>query len=154
MDKIKKYIQEAQERARRRKSAWNLILIPFVFIGAAFVYIIQFKALWLIHIIIYPSHSGHLSEFWREGLSFSVFISSFFLAMPILISSIVLGMIIANLLAWCIIPIRRIFDREAQGVKGTSFREAMGALSKIAAYLLPICFVLGLIGAATLKSLT
>ena len=154
MNKIKKYIQEAQERAKRRKSLWNLILIPFVIIGGVFVYIIQFKILWLIHVIIYPNHSGHLSEFWRGGLPFSVFISSFLLAMPILISSIVLSMIIANLLAWCIIPARRTFDKEAQGIKGVSFCEAMGALGKIAAYLVPICFVLGLIGAATLKSLT
>jgi len=148
-----KYIQEAHERARRRKSAWNLILIPLLIIGGVFVYILQFKILWSIHVMIYPNHAGHLSEFWGGGLLFSVFISSFLLAMPIMISSIVLGMIIANLLAWCIIPIRRIFDKEAQGIKGTSFLESMEALGKIAAYLVPICFVLGLIGAATLKSL-
>jgi len=153
MNKIKKYILEAQERAKRRKSPWNLILIPFVIIGGIFVYIIQFKMLWFIHIIIYPNHFGRLSEFWREGLSFRAFISSFLLAMPIFFSSLVLGMIIANLLAWCIIPARRTFDKEAQGIKETSFREAIKTLGKAAAYLVPICFVLGLIGAATLKSL-
>lgn len=153
MDKIKKYIQEAQARAKRRKSPWNLILIPLVIAGGVFVYIVQFKMLWFINISLYPNHSGRLSEFWREGLSSGAFISSFLLAMPILLSSLVLGMIIANLSAWCIIPARRAFDKEAQGVKGTSFKEAMRGLDKIAIYLVPICFILGLIGAATLKSL-
>jgi len=153
MNKIEKYILEARERAKRRKSPWNLILIPLIVVGGVFVYLIQFKILWFIHIIIYPNHSGRLSEFWREGLSFSAFISSFLLAMPIFFSSLVLGMIIANLLAWCIIPARRIFDKEAQDVKGTSFSEAMKGLDKIAIYIVPICFILGLIGAATLKSL-
>ena len=153
MNKIEKYIQEAQTRARRRKSPWNLILIPLLFIGAVPVYIIQFKILWLVHIFRYPSHSGHVSEFWQRGISFGAFISSFLMGIPILVSSVALGMIIANLLAWCIIPVRRVFDKEAQGVKGTSFRESMMALGKIAAYLVPICFILGLIGAFTLKSL-
>ena len=153
MNKIKKYIQEARGRAKRRKSPWNLILIPFAIIGGFFVYIVQFRILWFIHIIMYPNHSGRLSEFWREGLSFNAFISSFLLAMPIFFSSLVLGLLIANFLAWRIPPARKAFDKEAQGIKGTSFSEVMKGLGKAAIYLVSICFVLGLIGAATLKSL-
>ena len=153
MNKIAKYFHEARARAERRKSPWNLILIPLVIISGVFVYIIQFNILWFIRAIIYPNHSGQLCEFWREGLSLAAFISSFLLAIPILFSSLAIGMIIANLLAWCIIPARRTFDKEAQGIKETSFRESMKKLGKTAMYLMPICFVLGLIGAATLKSL-
>ncbi|MDP2939420.1 MAG: hypothetical protein Q8O13_05015 [Candidatus Omnitrophota bacterium] len=153
MNKVIKYIQEARERAKRRKSPWNLILIPLTIVGFGFSSFIQFKILWSIHVIIYPNHSGRLSEFWREGLSFSAFISSFLLAMPIFFSSLALGMMIANLLAWCILPARKIFDKEAQGIRGASFNEAMKGLGKIAIYLVPICFILGLIGAVTLKSL-
>jgi hypothetical protein len=153
MGKIEGYFQEAGARAKRRKSLWNLILIPFVFAGAVLAYIPQFKLLWAIHVVLYPDHSGQLSVFWQRGLSFSAFISSLLLAGPIFISSLVLGMIIANLLAWCIIPVRKVFDKEAQGIKGASFFESMRALGKVAIYLAPISFLLGLIGAATLKSL-
>lgn len=153
MEKIEEYLREAGARAKRRKSLWNLILIPFVFAGAVLAYILQFKILWAIHVVIYPDHSGKLSVFWQKGLSLGAFISSFLLAGPIFISSLVLGMIIANLLAWCIIPARKTFNKEAQGIKGTSFPESMRVLGKLAAFLAPLSFLLGLIGAATLKSL-
>ena len=153
MNKIEKYIHEARERAKRRKSPWNLILIPLTIAGIGFIFFVQFQILWFIHIHIYPNHFGRFSEFWQNGISPVSFISSFLLGVPVFFSSIPLGMLIVNLLAWCIPPARKIFDKEAQGVKGTSFREAMKGLGKIAAYLVPICFILGLIGAVTLKSL-
>jgi len=154
IEKIKRYFPEARERAKRRKSPWNLILIP---VGAAwigFFCVAQFKILWAIHILIYPNHAGRYEEFWPAGLSIPAFISSFLLIMPVFISSIILGMIAANIFLWCIPPMRRIFDKEAQGTKGASFRESRMSLCKIAGYVVPICFLLGLIGAFTLKSFT
>ncbi len=152
MNKIKKYINEAQERAKRRKSPWNLILIPIGIAGTSFFYYIQFNVLWSFHVYVYPNHSGRLSEFWREGGSATTFISSFLLATPIFFSSLVLGMMMANVLLWFVPPIRKIFENEARGIKGVLFSETMKSLGKVALYVVPTCFLLGLIGAVTLKS--
>ncbi len=150
---ISEYFKEAQERSKRRKSFWNFILVPFSVIGICLAYFIQFRILWFIHVFVYPEHAGQLNKFWQEGLSFNAFLSSLFLALPISFSSLVLGVIFANLLAWCIPPARKTFDKEAQDIKGVSFLETMGTLKKIALYVVPTCFALGIIGAMTLKSL-
>ncbi|MCU0665575.1 MAG: hypothetical protein MUF05_00535 [Candidatus Omnitrophica bacterium] len=146
------YLTEATARAGRRKSPWNLILIPFTVLGVWFSWVFQFKILWNIHILIFPEHAGKFSQFWRGKMSAESFISSFLLMVPLIFSSLALGMIVANLLAWCIPPARKVFNKEAQGTKEVSFRESMKALAKMAAYTVPICFGLGLIGAFTLKS--
>ncbi len=153
MGNIRQYFQEARARAKRRKSPWNLILIPFSIGGIGFSYFIQFQILWFIHTLMYPNHSGRLKEFWKEGLSGNAFVSSFLLAIPIFFSSLALGMIIANISTLCIPPAQKTFDKEAQGIRGVSFNEAMKRLGKITIYLVPICFILGFIGAATLKTL-
>jgi hypothetical protein len=109
--------------------------------------------MWRIHTLFFPAHAGRLSEFWQKGISFSSFVSSFILLMPLLVASVPLGMILANGVAWCIRPARRAFDHEAQGVKWASFPEAMGLLWRLSLIVVPICLVLSFVGAATLKNL-
>ena len=138
---------------KRRKSPWNLVLIP---LGAGFIgcstYVL-FRIMWEVHTAIYPSHAGRLAEFWGKNISLASFASSFLLLIPLFFASIPIGMILANAIAWLIPAARRTFDREAEGVAGASFAEAVSALLKAALVLVPVCLLLSGIGAATLENL-
>ena len=147
------YFDRARQRARRRRSRWNLVLVPFAVCGVAVTGYVLFQIMWHVHTSIYPAHTGKLAEFWRRGIELRAFVSSFLLAVPLFIAALPLGMIIANLAAWCIPPARKIFETEAQGVKWASFRDSMSGLAKIALIVVPICLLLSFIGAATLKTL-
>lgn len=147
------YFKRAQLRARRRRSPWNLILIPLVLGGVAGTSYVLFRTMWYVHTAIYPTHAGRLAEFWGKNISFGSFVSSFLLSVPLFFAALPLGMIVANLVAWLIPPARRTFAREAEGVVGASFAEATSDLWKLASILVPVCLVLSCIGAATLRDL-
>ena len=147
------YFERARQRAKRRKSPWNLVLLPLGLCSMAFICYALFQVMWHVHTLFYPEHSGRLREFWVRGISGRAFVSSFMLLMPLLIAAIPLGMIFANAVAWCIPPARRAFAQEANGVKWASFPEAMGGLTKIAFVIVPICIALSFIGAFTLVNL-
>ena len=98
MKKIDEFYTEARQRAKRRKSPWNLILIPLVIGGIGSVWYGLFQLMWKIHINIYPEHIGRFNEFWQKGISGRSFISSFLLMMPLFFASIPLGMILTNLI--------------------------------------------------------
>lgn len=147
------YSERARQRAQRRRSPWNLVLIPLSLGSMAFIWYALFQLMWRVHTWFYPSHVGRLREFWAEGLDFSAFMSSFLLLMPLLFAGIPLGMIFANAVAWCIPAARRAFAREAEGVKWASFPEAMEGLTKIALVMVPICLILSFLGALTLEHL-
>lgn len=149
----KGYFTRARIRARRRKSPWNLILIPLSMFGIGMVSYYLFRFMWWIHILVYPEHKGHFSEFWQSGISLPSFISSFLLMMPVLFAAFPLGFMIANCLAWCIPPARKTSDQEAKGYKFASFEESMRGLYKISLIWVPVCLILSLIGALTLRNL-
>ena len=114
---------------------------------------VLFQVMWRVHTVIYPEHAGSLREFWGKGIGFPSFVSSFLLAMPLFFAAIPLGLLFANCIAWCVLPARRAFEREAEGVKWPSFRESMYGLWKMAKFIVPICLLLSFIGAVTLKNL-
>lgn len=147
------YWSRARERAQRRRSPWNLLLIPLVLGGVALTFYLLFQLMWQVHIALHPEHAGRLAEFWRKYISFRSFVSSLLLAVPLGIVALPLGMILGNLIAWSIPPARRAFEREAKGVSGASLHQSVVELGKLALFLLPFCLILSLIGAATLDSL-
>ncbi len=147
------YFDRARRRAARRKSPWNLVLIPLGLGGIGGAFYGLFQVMWRIHTLLYPGHAGHVREFWGAGIGTGAFVSSFLLAVPLFFAAIPIGMLLANLVAWLIPPARRAFAREAGGVEGASFRQAMGELGKVALLIVPICLLLSGIGAATLTSL-
>jgi hypothetical protein len=146
--KTKGYIGRARERARRRKSPWNLILIPLVVLGIFSVSIGQFSLLWHLNTWVYPEHIGRLKNIMRSN---EHQVSQMLLTLPCLFSAIPLGMLLANCMAWCIPPARRTFEREARGIAHASFRASMSDLGKFALFIVPICLALGVIGALTLR---
>src|SRR5262249_8644481 len=82
------YVKRARVRAQRRKSAWNLVLIPLVVGGVGGTMYVLFRTMWYIHTVIYPAHVGRLAEFWGKNMSFASFVSSFLLLMPLFFAAL------------------------------------------------------------------
>jgi hypothetical protein len=131
------FFERARTRARRRKSLWNLLLIPLV---------IGFVALvgWTLATVLLSIQR----KLMPEDIIFSSFtnIAGLLMFVPIIFPSFAVGMMIANLIIWCIPPARAALDKEAEGVKHASFREAMRDLSKISLILLLTMIPISLIG--------
>ena len=143
---IKGYYKHARNRAQRRKSLWNLLLVPLP-VGSIFIiFCVLTKFMWKIHVNIFPSHEGRFNEILDEKISL-------LLIMPLFFASIPLGLMVVNVISWCILPIRKVFDKEAKGYKGTSFKESMEDLFKVALIVVPACLILSYIGASTLKNI-
>jgi hypothetical protein len=151
VDKSGKYYAEARHRATRRKSPWNLILIPLCGGSAIAVGYALFRVVWLFHVALYPNHQ--LREFWREGISFRSFVPSFLMVFSLVPGSVAVGFMLGNLLAWLIRPARHVFDAEARGSPGPSFRTSMQGLFKMIVWTLPSGLAIALAAAYFLKAL-
>ena len=112
------YTRSSQQRARRRKSPWNLALFfTAVVYACAVAYLMVSGLLYLQH-SRFP-HQAILTSHTRIGGIFLVFT---------LFPSLAAGMILGNLVMWCIPAARRTFEKEAKGIKGTSFKSSMKQL--------------------------
>ena len=136
------------------KTRWHLPKVLVIFILLGLFWYLLFKAIWLIHIFIYPDHKGQLELFWQEGLSFKSFISSFFLLIPLFLPAMGLAMIVTNGLFWLIPPAKSAFEAESKKLGSPNFSDAISDLLLLfVKFLLPIGLGLSLLGAFSLASL-
>jgi heme A synthase len=149
--RISDFYRDARRRAQRRKSAWNILLVPLCFGGFLGCWYVLFRLVWKFHTAIYPEH--HFAEFWRPGISMANFILSFLMMFSITPAAVALGFMLGNILIWLIPPARRVLDAEAEGYPGTSFVESMRGLFKISLWTIPIGFAVALTAAYLLNSL-
>ncbi len=145
------YYSSARLRAARRKSAWNLVLIPPAILGWLGSWYGQFRIVWAFHEWLYPQHS--FRGFWQEGISFASFVPSFLMLFGPFFGALCLGLIFANCVAWLILPARRKLDEESVSYPGTGFRESTVALIRLARWAVPIGLAIALTAASLLKSL-
>jgi len=138
MGRVDDYLQKAQKRAARRKSRWNLLLIPLSVAGIAAMWVVLVMGLLQVQRSLIPA-DAILSSYTRVG--------SIFIFVPALFPAMAIGMMLANLVAWFVLPARRAFQKEAKGVKGASFKKAMKHLGIAAGILLLATAPLGLLGA-------
>jgi hypothetical protein len=132
------YFQEARARARRRKSPWNLLLIPFTIVGIGGSWYLMAKIMFSLYEARHPGYAfGHTRTNLGGDLIF----------VPLLLAAIPLGMMIGNILIWCIPPARRTLDKEAKGVWHASFKRSLRDLALFEAIILPIALALSLLGA-------
>jgi hypothetical protein len=117
------------------------------------VWYFSFRLMWSVHVRLFPAHAGHLSDFWAAGVALKAFVSSFLLLIPLGGSSLVIGMILGNLLVWCIPPARPSFARDAGACPEIGFGPTMHSLLRWSWIPLVIGFGLSFIGACTLRSL-
>ena len=142
-----------RERAAKRKSPWDFVgfLLGFVLLAVFWWYF--FRAAWLLHVHFYPIHAGHLREFWGEGISARAFVSSFLMTIPLGFPALAAAFLVSNAVMWFIRPARRVMEREAAADPEMTFRGANIGLLKWGGLVSAVCFVLSVIGLATLHSL-
>jgi hypothetical protein len=130
-DKLQKYIEEAQIRAARRKSPWNLLLLLHWPVAAA-LWIGQLN---LLHRFFSakPCTENILRCVPERGVEVTIFMVA-----P-LIPSIALSMILTNALLWMIKPARRVFESEAQAFPEASYRNAQKKLAVAALIAIALC---------------
>jgi hypothetical protein len=141
----------AQQRAQRRRSPWNLILLPLGFIAVGVTWYGLFRVVWAFHLHFYPQHE--LRDFWGSGISFSSFVPSFLMVFAIAPGALCTGLAAANCVAWLVRPARRTFDAESVGHAGTGFRESTRILFLCAAWAVSVSLFIALVAAYFLRSL-
>ncbi|MFP4098725.1 MAG: hypothetical protein ACLFP8_08820 [Alphaproteobacteria bacterium] len=134
-----KILEEAQQHARRRKSYWNLLLIPAIIVPLVAFWVACFYILGLFHAYFYPGES-----FFNEPQGVGPVLTAvapFFGAMPS-------GFLIGNMLVYIISPARRALNKEAEGVSGASFRDSQKGMIKTVLILVPASLMFAFLGAA------
>lgn len=139
VNKIKKYHEEACERAQRRKSPWNFMLIPAVVLPSVIIWSCIFLLLNQMHALWFPGQSFYSDP---QG------VGPILTAVAPLFPSGTLGMLIGNRLLFSVPIIRRILDKEATGINGASYKNAQKTLLDISVILLPISLALAVYGAS------
>jgi hypothetical protein len=131
------YYDDARARARRRKSPWNLLLIPLVALPLAGLWWSFVFILTQLHSWIYPGESLALAR----GLgSVLTRVAPVFAALP-------LSMVVGNMLVFLVPPARRVLAKEAASVPGTDLRSSQRGLLRMSRFLVPFGLGLAAIGA-------
>jgi hypothetical protein len=131
-------------RARRRKNPANLLLLLHWPITLALWYA-QVLLVWCL--VVGPLPDNIFQELDRRRNGFPVLL----LTLPPFFSSIGPSMLAINFFLHLVPPLRRIFDREAEGHKGCSYAEAQHNLLSFSLKLPLPCLLLSLAGAWFLR---
>ena len=132
------YLDEARSRAKRRKSPWNLLLIPAVLLPLSTLWWSTSAALSELYRVLHPAHQF-------SGLPDTA--GGILMAVAPLFAWMGPAMIIGNLLVAGIPPARRILDAEAARFPGTDRRSTNRRLLRVSVYLTPAALLFGLAGA-------
>jgi hypothetical protein len=132
------YINDAREKAKRRKSKWNLMLIPAMIIHFGVIFYLSFLLMNYLHGIIYVGQSFMVSS--RGIGAIMAAVAPIFGAIPV-------SMLLGNFIVYLVPPARRVLDSEAGNVPGTSYRDSKKQLLKITYVLVPISYGVAFIGA-------
>ena len=120
-------LKGARRRVTRRKSAWNLLLIPAVLIPGGLFWWGSLIVANSIHGKLYPGQ--YLPGYDGAG-AIMVSLAAFFAALPI-------AMIAGNLLVRLLPAARQMLDQEATDHPGTSFIDSQKDLIRLALYVIP-----------------
>lgn len=123
-DNIQETFKEMRWTAKRRKSKWNLLLVPLVIFFTILFSFLYYKLVFLIDSVsLIPRddivYFFHPYSVWNIFLIFSIGIPS-----------LLLSFIITNLILWFIPPIRKTFEKEAQWHKGKDYKSTQFLLLK------------------------
>ncbi|MGB6633447.1 MAG: hypothetical protein WBE52_19560, partial [Terriglobales bacterium] len=139
------WVQNAQRRASRRKSPWNLLLLLiFPLWWALWWAMVEVGC--LLHFVL--NHEGVPP--WREWMHLmggSMTVPQALIAFGPMIPTLTGAMVIGNFLIYQIPSARRAMDVEDRGHPGTAYQTAQRALGQITLYGMPIAVILLLLGA-------
>jgi len=131
------YLAEAQKRAQRRRSAWNLLLIPAVLLPLGLLVSGLVLVLQFLHQARYPA----------QALASASGFGPIFTTIGALLAAIPLSLLIGNRLVWLIIPTRRVLEHEATAVPKTDFVSAQRQLIRFGRIAVPVSLGLAVLGA-------
>ena len=133
------WLANAQQRARRRKSPWNLLLpgigLP-LWLGSGFLLSTAGESL---HAAL---HGAQLRQVAHEPMSIALQMIS----IGSLFATLAPALLLTNFLVYQIPPARRALDAEDRGYKGVNYRSSQRALSKASVWVVAICVPIILIG--------
>lgn len=145
MNTISSNVRDARERAKGRRSKWNLLLIPFAVAGIGLSWYGLTRPLLMLRSLFFPN-DAFLMNGTRLG-NIVTYVSPAFSALGV-------GLVFANLCVWMILPARQALDREAGRVKGTGFKTSNFALLKFTGIISAVALPLGALGATSYFYLT
>ena len=131
------YLEEARKRATRRRSAWNLLLIPVVLGTWAVMWYASVQAV------------GQFLRYTRPGLHFALLPDSgggTLIGLGLLFAWLPLAMVVSNIFVATVAPARRTLDREAETVPGTDLVSANRGLLKAMLVITPAGLLLAILG--------
>lgn len=131
------YLDEARERAKRRKSAWNLLLLPAVIVPLGVMWWLSVVGAAKLHRVVHPQ---------IEFILLPHTVGAIFMAIGPFFAWLAPAMIIGNFITSMICPARRALEAEAATVSGGDFRSANRGLLKSAVILAPAGILVTLLG--------
>ena len=132
------YFEESREKARRRRSPWNLLLVPAVVAPWSLLWFTSASVIGHIARRLHPEQNFVLIPDSSGGILIAI--GLFFAWLPV-------AMILANLIVVVIPVVKRTLDDEARGVPKTDFVSANRGLLKVMAVMTPLGLVVAIIGA-------
>jgi hypothetical protein len=130
------YLDDARSRAKRRKSPWNLLLIPAV--------LLPWGALcWVTWAAFAQAYRAMHPEQQFTGLPDGI--AGIIMAVAPFFAWIGPSMILGNLFVAAIPQARRVLDAEASGFPGTDRRSANRGLLRMSVVMTPPCLLIGLL---------
>jgi hypothetical protein len=132
------HYEDARRRGHRRRSPWNLLLIPAVVLPFGLFWWAVAKGLEAIHGARYPGENL-ITASHSVGVAVAA-VSPAFAAIPI-------AMLVGNCLVRLVPPARRVLDAEAAPYPGTGFHSAQNRLVQLSKYVVPTGLAVGLLGA-------
>ncbi len=145
MNEMSNYVAGARARARRCRSKWNFLLIPFAVTGIGLSWYWLTRLLLMLRAHFFPENA-----FLMNGTRVGNIVTH---VAPIF-SALGIGFVFANLCVWMIPPARRALEQEASGVKGAGFKASILALLKLTGILSAVALPLAALGATSYFYLT
>lgn len=131
------YLDKALERAKRRRSAWNLLLLPAVVIPLGLLWWLSVVGVAELYRLIHPQ---------AQFVFLPDTVGAIFMAIGPVFACLAPAMIIGNLVTFMIPAARRALEAEAVTVCGSDFRSANRGLLKGAAILTAAGILVTLLG--------
>lgn len=131
------YLDEAVERAKRRKSAWNLLLLPAVIVPFGVMWWLSVVGVGKLYRVVHPQ---------TEFILLPDTVGAIFMAIGLVFAWLPPAMIIGNFITFMVPAARRALQAEAATVRGGDFRSANRGLLKGTAILTPAGILVTLLG--------
>ena len=133
-------MDNARARAKRRRSPWNLLLIPAVVGPWLLLSWSSSVALGKLHGALHPE---------REFVMLPQGLSGILMAVAPLFAWLAPSMAVGNLLVAAVGPVKRILDVEAKSVPGHDLTSSNRSLLRLSRVMTPVALLVGVIGACT-----